>query len=73
MKPDDLRRRVKRTVGMRGGGGWFQVAAAPEDGRKRRGEVAEEELGKGEELRKMKEDLVGPQRHVTEARGGGEG
>ena len=49
------------------------MAAAPEDGRKRRGDVAEEELGKGEELRKMKEDLVGPQRHVTEERGGGEG
>ena len=66
MKPDDLRRRVKRTVDMRGGGGWFQVAAAPGDKRKRRGKVAEEELGKWEELRKMKEDLVCPQRNVAE-------
>ena len=32
------------------------MAAALEDGRKRRGEVVEEELGKGEELRKMKEE-----------------
>ena len=49
------------------------MAAAPGDRRKRRGEVAEEELGKGEELRKMKEDVVCPQRDVTEERGGGEG
>ena len=41
---------------MRGGEGWFQVAAAPGERRKRRGKVAEEELGKGEELRKMKEE-----------------
>ena len=42
------------------------MAATPGEKRKRRGKVAEEELGKGEELRKMKEDLVCPQRSVAE-------